>query len=160
MTLTPQRGDVLYRGNMTIKNTEVREAPVLGELLSALSVVGLLDQMRGAGIVFSDVAATFDITGDVVRLLKSSAVGPSLGVSMDGVYDLNRSTMDMQGVISPVYFLNAIGQIFSAREGEGLFGFNFALKGPSDAPSVQVNPLSILTPGVFRDIFRAQPPGQ
>ena len=77
---------------------------------------------------------------------------------MDGIYDLTTSLMDMQGVISPVYFLNAIGQAVSTRRGEGLFGFNFRLTGSADKPRVRVNPLSILTPGIFRDIFRRPAP--
>jgi hypothetical protein len=32
------------------------------------------------------------------------------------------------------------------------------LTGPSENPQVTVNPLSILTPGLFRDIFRRPPP--
>jgi hypothetical protein len=65
--------------------------------------------------------------------------------------------MDFRGVISPVYFLNGIGSIFS-RRGEGLFGFNYRMAGPADNPRVGVNPLSILTPGRFREIFRSGPP--
>ena len=37
---------------------------------------------------------------------------------------------------------------------KGLFGFNYTLKGPVAAPAVGVNPLSLLTPGLFREIFR------
>lgn len=158
LILTPGTGEVIYRGQMKITDTNVQNAPVLTELLSALSIVGLLDQMRGAGIVFSDVDAEFDLNGDLVRLKSGSAVGPSLGISLDGIYDLNASEINMQGVISPVYFLNTIGQIFSQRQGEGLFGFNYRLRGPIDQTVVEVNPLSILTPGLFRDIFRAPPP--
>ena len=63
----------------------------------------------------------------------------------------------MQGVLSPIYMLNGIGSIFT-RKGEGLVGFNFTLKGPAEAPRVGVNPLSLLTPGMFREIFRRPPP--
>jgi hypothetical protein len=66
--------------------------------------------------------------------------------------------MDMQGVLSPFYFVNALGRLFSPRDGEGLIGFNFTLKGPYDGPDVALNPLSILTPGAFREIFRRPPP--
>jgi hypothetical protein len=76
---------------------------------------------------------------------------------MDGFFDLVSKRMDMQGVVSPIYMLNGIGSIFT-RKGEGLFGFNFTMKGPASDPSVSVNPLSILTPGMFRDIFRRAPP--
>jgi len=157
MTLRPQDESGVYRGRLTTTGTRVVGAPALTELLSAISIVGLLDQVNGPGIAFNDVQADFILSPRAVILTKSSAVGPSLGISLDGVYDLVNSRMDMQGVISPVYFLNGIGQIFS-RRGEGLFGFTYRLTGSPDEPNVRANPLSILTPGMFREIFRKQPP--
>ena len=127
------------------------------ELLSALSIVGLLDQMNGGGISLSDIDAEFQLGPELLTLYRSSAVGPSIGISLDGLYNLKTDRLDMQGVISPVYFLNGIGQIFS-RGRDGLFGFNFRLTGVSENPRVSVNPLSILTPGAFREIFRRPPP--
>ncbi|MDX1785720.1 MAG: hypothetical protein R3210_06290, partial [Roseovarius sp.] len=55
------------------------------------------------------------------------------------------------------YLVNQVGGIFT-RQGEGLVGVNYKLKGPAKSPRVQVNPLSILTPGMFREIFRRSPP--
>ncbi|BBU55805.1 hypothetical protein KU6B_20700 [Mameliella alba] len=80
-----------------------------------------------------------------------------MGISLDGYYDLASGSMDMQGVLSPIYLINGIGQIFS-RRGEGLIGFNFNLRGSVESPRVTVNPLSAFTPGMFRDIFRRPPP--
>ncbi len=157
LTLRPRVQNGVYDGRMRIRRTNVRNAPGMTDLLSAISIVGLLEQLSGTGILFEEVDAEFVLSPTNVRLIRSSAVGPSLGVSLDGIYDLTTSSMNMQGVVSPVYFLNGIGQIFS-RRGEGLFGFNFRLRGSSNAPRVTVNPLSILTPGVFRDIFRSPPP--
>jgi hypothetical protein len=65
--------------------------------------------------------------------------------------------MDFQGVLSPFYLLNGVGAILT-RKGEGLIGFNYTLGGTSDAVRVGVNPLSALTPGMFREIFRRPPP--
>lgn len=157
LTLIPRQGSGLYSGRLKIANTKVKDAPGLTDLLSAISIVGLLDQMDGDGISFDDLSAEFLLSPQQVNLQRSSAVGPSLGVSLSGIYDLVNSRMDMEGVISPVYFLNAIGEIFT-RKGEGLFGFTFSLSGASATPKVKVNPLSILTPGAFREIFRAKPP--
>jgi hypothetical protein len=50
-----------------------------------------------------------------------------------------------------------MGGLFG-RRGEGLFGFTYRLAGPAANPRVDVNPLSLLTPGMFREIFRAPPP--
>ncbi|MFV2038437.1 MAG: AsmA-like C-terminal region-containing protein, partial [Paracoccaceae bacterium] len=157
MTLRPQAAVGVYNGTLKIKDIRVVNAPALTELLSAISIVGLLEQASGPGIAFTDVDAEFQLSPLLVVLQRSSAVGSSLGVSLDGTYDLTTSRMQMEGVLSPVYFLNAIGQAVS-RRGEGLFGFSFRLTGSADDPKVRVNPLSILTPGAFRDIFRRRPP--
>ena len=42
---------------------------------------------------------------------------------------------------------------FAGRDGEGLFGVTFAIRGPLDKPDFRVNPLSALAPGAFRRMF-------
>ena len=43
--------------------------------------------------------------------------------------------------------------MLGGRQGEGLVGITFAIKGKLDDPSVLVNPMSVMTPGIFRQIF-------
>ncbi len=157
MTLAPRRGGQGYDGVLKIDGMRFVRTPALAELLSAISIVGIIEQMNAGGIHLSNIDAEFTLTSDRMTLYFLSAVGPSLGISLDGIYDMKRNTLDMQGVISPVYFLNAIGQIFS-RGKEGLFGFAYSLRGSAEDPRISVNPLSILTPGAFREIFRRPPP--
>lgn len=157
LMLLPLAASGTYDGRMRLRDTRIVDAPAVTEILSLMSIVGLLEQLSGPGIRFSDIEAEFRLDPARLTLLRSSATGPSLGVSLDGVYDLGARGLDLQGVISPVYFLNGIGQVFT-RRGEGLFGFNFRLSGPAATPKVEVNPLSILTPGMFREIFRRPPP--
>ena len=159
LVLTPVRdGPGTYEGQFLIENIRLRNAPFMADLLDAVSVVGLIDQMRGPGIAFSSVDGRFRLNRRRIRLDQLAAVGGSLGISADGIYDFAQSRMDIRGVISPVYFLNGIGSILT-RRGEGLFGFNYRVTGSAANPTVGVNPLSILTPGAFREIFRSAPPG-
>lgn len=158
LTLTPVQGRAgEYDGALEIEGARLKNAPAITGLLDAVSVVGLIDELNGSGLFFSEVEARFRLTPQQVIVSRSSAVGPSMGISMDGYYNLGSRTMDMQGVLSPVYIINGIGRLF-ARKGEGLIGFNFNLAGPVDAPRTSVNPLSVFTPGMFRDIFRRPPP--
>ncbi|WP_457648824.1 YhdP family protein [Profundibacter sp.] len=158
LTLVPRKGyEGQYDGVLEGKSIKIRGAPAMADLLSAISGVGLLEQLNGKGILFTDYRARFRLTPTQVIILSSSAVGASMGVSMDGFYNLGSSTLDMQGVISPVYFVNGIGRIFT-RKGEGLFGFNYRMTGKASDPKITVNPLSILTPGMFREIFKRPPP--
>jgi len=165
MVLIPSGKSGEYDGSLKVSNTRVRNASALADLLSAISVVGLLEQLGGEGIAFTDINARFRLTPGGVQLQDSSAVGASLGITMDGVYNFDTSTMNMQGVITPIYVLNGMleqtkifGGLFGRKKGEGLFGFNYTLKGNVEKPKVGVNPLSLLTPGLFREIFRQPVP--
>lgn len=157
LILEPRPEDGHFDGRLEMAGIRVSDAPAMAALLSAISVVGLFEQLDGRGLVFSDVEADFRITPERVIVTQSSAVGASLGISLDGVFNTAAREMDFQGVVSPFYLFNGIGAILT-RRGEGLLGFNFTLKGQADNPEVQVNPLSILTPGMFREIFRRPPP--
>jgi hypothetical protein len=157
LTLTPRAEPGSYDGTVALQSFRVQGASVMAELLSAISVVGLIQQLGGEGIPFSSAEARLLLQPGRLTLREGSAVGASLGLSLEGRYDSRQGALDMEGVISPVYLVNGIGAVLT-RRGEGLIGFNFALSGPARAPQVSVNPLSILTPGMFRQIFRRGPP--
>jgi hypothetical protein len=157
LLLNPLQDAGNYAGHVELHRFTVKDASVLADLLSAVSVVGLLEQLGGDGIPFSDAVADFLITPRAIEVSKASAIGASLGFSMAGLYGTQTKRLAMQGVISPLYLLNGIGSVLTKR-GEGLFGFNYALSGTASDPQVSVNPLSILTPGMFREIFRSPAP--
>ncbi len=157
LQLVPTGAKGEYKGSAKIGTIRVKNASVLAELLSAISVVGLLEQLNENGLVFTQADVDFRLTPDAVEVTRGSAIGASLGVSMAGVYRSGTKRLSLQGVISPIYLLNGIGS-FLTRKGEGLFGFNYKIRGTVDAPNISVNPLSILTPGMFRELFRKPAP--
>lgn len=157
LTLVPADQPGYFDGQLRVENTRVEDAPAIAALLNSISVIGLLDEMTGQGIQFTEVDARFLLGPSQLTLYSSSAVGPSIGISMDGTFDVRNALLNMQGVISPVYLLNSIGSVLT-RKGEGLLGFNFTLTGPAADPRVGVNPLSALAPGAIREIFRAPAP--
>ena len=91
--------------------------------------------------------------------------GPVLGATMRGTVDFKTRRVALQGTYIPLYGLNSalggiplIGEILRGRPGEGIVGITFAVQGPLEAPQAIVNPLSIVTPGIFRQIWEFQPP--
>ena len=144
-------------GVLRVTDIKLQKMPILAELLNAMSIVGLLDQLSGPGVIMNEIDATFRITNDQIIVQSSSAIGPSMGITLDGYYNLESKTFDMQGFFSPLYLVNGIGSILS-RKGEGFFGFGFNLKGTTDRPRFIINPLSAITPSILRDLFRRPPP--
>ncbi|MDA5555652.1 AsmA-like C-terminal region-containing protein [Shimia sp. MMG029] len=157
LDLIPRAAKGEYDGTLSMKSVRVQQVPAMAALLNAISVVGLIDQLNGPGLFFSDVFAKFRITPGQLIVGESSAVGPSIGLSANGTYSFAKKWFDIQGTISPIYAVNVVGRPF-ARRGEGLIGFNYRMRGPAADTSISVNPLSALTPGFFREIFRRPPP--
>jgi hypothetical protein len=157
MTLQPTGGPGTYNGTMTVRDIRIRDVPALAALINAVSVVGLLEQLNGSGLHFSQVDADFLLTPQQLQLREGSAIGASLGVSMEGYFDLVQRQMNFQGVFSPVYMFNGIGALMT-RRGEGVFGFTYRLRGNPGAPRVQLNPLSALAPAMLRELFRRPTP--
>ena len=153
MTLDLARHAEGWNGAMNISSVRVNDAPAIAQLLSAASIVGLLDQLDGKGIFFSTIEGEFNINKELFTIYRSSAVGPSLGMSMDGYLDTNRKQLVLQGVLSPFYLVIDLGSILTRRVA-GLIGFNSTLRGAFEQPPASVNPLASYSPGMSREIFR------
>lgn len=91
--------------------------------------------------------------------------GPLIGASIRGKVDFKAQRMSLGGTYIPLQGLNnalggipIVGQILSGPKGEGIFGITFAVQGPMQQPQVIVNPLSLVTPGIFRGLMEMTNP--
>ncbi len=155
-------------GSLEIENFRIKNAPVLAQIISSASIIGLLDNLNGNGLLFTKIDGSFEYKESKLTLTDGVAVGPSLGLTMGGYekYGQKQNTVNVNGLLSPVYILNGvikaiplIGKVLGGDKGEGVFGVSYKVQGNSSNPVVLVNPLSILTPGVFRKIFNIEENG-
>ncbi|MCV0396522.1 MAG: hypothetical protein K5872_13230 [Rhizobiaceae bacterium] len=86
--------------------------------------------------------------------------GPQIGATFQGTFYDPDGRMDMTGTFMPAYGINRIfgeiplfGQILGNGRDRGLIGITFRLAGDAKQPHLQVNPLSAIAPGIFRQIF-------
>jgi AsmA-like protein/uncharacterized protein DUF3971 len=117
-------------------------------------------QVTRQQIVFNQLRAPFSVGGGKFRLKDAYMNGPMLGATMRGMVDFKAKTVDLGGTYVPLYGLNSalgsiplLGRVLVGRQGEGVVGITFAIKGKLDEPTVLVNPMSVMTPGIFRQIF-------
>ena len=148
-------------GTVTMAGFHVREAPGVGKLLQALTVYGIGEAMSGPGLSFSQLTAPFRWHGGVLTVEDARAFSASLGLTAAGRIDTRAKTVDLKGTVVPAYALNSalgripvIGGLFSAERGGGLVAVNYGYRGPLANPTVVVNPLSALTPGFLRGLFK------
>lgn len=160
-------------GTASLEGVVVRNSPVLGKLLQAVTLYGLVDALRGPGMMFSRIAAPFRYDGYDVFVDSLVAQNSSLGLTARGRIAMGAGPSEVQGTIVPAYFFNAlpgklplVGKLFSPEQGGGLFAWRYSVTGPIGNPSVGINPVSALTPGFLRGLFGifgrqtpAEPPG-
>lgn len=149
-----------FSGRFETGQLIIREAPTLARLLSIGSLDGLSDLLNGEGIRFDKLEGDVWMKGGVMGFSDAKLVGSSLGISANGEVDLAGGTINIRGAIAPAYAVNSvlgalpgIGRLFVSREGEGVLAFAYSLTGPIDEPTVTVNTLTALTPGILRRVF-------
>ena len=83
---------------------------------------------------------------------------------MRGKVDFRAQTLNVGGTYVPLSGLMRapapiplLGPLLTGPRGEGMFGITFAIQGSMAKPQVIVNPLSLLTPGIIREIFQMTP---
>jgi hypothetical protein len=86
--------------------------------------------------------------------------GEAVGGTLEGAMDFNRDRIDMTGTFVPAYGLNnmfnkvpIVGTILGGGQNEGIFAVNFRLSGKVSQPSLAINPLSAVAPGILRKFF-------
>ncbi len=115
---------------------------------------------RRQRIVFNQLKVPFAVGGGRFVLNDSYINGPLLGATLRGQVDFATQQVDLGGTYIPFYGLNSalgsipiIGNLLVGRRGEGVVGITFAIQGPTSDPNVLVNPVSVVAPGIFRQIF-------
>jgi hypothetical protein len=83
--------------------------------------------------------------------------GPMIGATVEGSIDYIKDDVRMRGTFIPLYGLNNMfGQIplfgifLGGGAKEGLVGVTYEVVGPVSGPTMHVNPISAITPGLLR----------
>ncbi|KAA3449477.1 hypothetical protein C7I87_16010 [Mesorhizobium sp. SARCC-RB16n] len=155
------------KGKVDTSNFFVVNEPKLASIVSTTpagdsrslnqAVKGNLDTSR---VKFERGYAEIDKGSGYLKLTNGVLRGPRIGTTFQGIlYDQNNN-MDMTGTFMPVYGLNRIfgelpivGALLGNGRDRGLIGVTYRLRGNANKPVLDVNPLSVIAPGIFRSIF-------
>jgi hypothetical protein len=151
-------------GHVEARDLKVINAPLLARVFSAGSLDGLNNLLSGEGIDFGYAYGEFAVDKGVLAIKDFRATGPSVGLTAAGAVALSAGGgISLGGAVAPLYQLNSalgnapiIGDLLVGKKGEGLLALSYSVSGDRAAPSVFINPLSALTPGVLRNIMQPQ----
>lgn len=146
----------LIKGKIKVVETELNETSFM---LQAVSILGIVDAIRGKNIVFSEINIPFEFAPEgEFHLSDAYAANSNIGVTFKGI--INLDALDIEGAVIPAYLVNSlpgkiplIGALFREGEGGGLIGVKYSVKGRPTKPEVEFHPLSSMAPGALGYIF-------
>lgn len=113
---------------------------------------------------FERLRAPFSMGNGQLVLENAHVTGPMVGATMRGKVDYRTQRLQLGGTYVPLSGFNRsfapipiLGPLLTGPRGEGVLGITFAIEGPMADPQVVVNPLSLVMPGIFREIFQMTP---
>ncbi len=151
-------------GVLVIDNFVLRDEPALRRLVlegaPPRDAQGHTQKIDADAIAFNKLQVRFRRDGSRLDLSEGTMHGEAIGLTVEGGLDFVRDQVNLSGTFVPVYSFNnmfaqipVFGYILAGGSNEGLIGVNFRITGMASAPTLNINPLSAIAPGIFRQIF-------
>ena len=152
-------------GEATITNFVLRDDPALRQLV----VAGRPRSADDGGAAIDPSVARFQkMTAAFIRSPGKLAIQDAviynqiMGITTQGVIDFEHNDINVSGSFVPAYQVNTmltkiplVGVLLSGGQHEGVFGVAYRVHGPMSGPTLSVNPLSAMAPGILHRIFGA-----
>ncbi|MGF1604845.1 MAG: AsmA-like C-terminal domain-containing protein [Rhodothalassiaceae bacterium] len=156
----PDQPQLLGAGRIRAEDFVLVPSRTLDSVIEAGAAEGLDEVVDEDGLRVGILDLPFRLHDGLIDIEQARANGPRLGVTLEGQIAQDLSRINVNGIIVPVYRLNAlinnipiIGDILAGGRGEGLFALTYRIAGDLDDPAVEVNPLTALAPGIIRRLF-------
>ncbi len=156
-----------YRGTIDLRNFSVKGESRLNSLVNeragdtGRSLRETVKTPLDLSVAqFQRASARVELGADYLLVSDGILRGSQIGSTFQGtVYD-SKGRMNVTGTFMPAYGLNRlfadvpiVGALLGNGRDRGLIGITFRLTGTVSSPKVEVNPLSVIAPGIFRQIF-------
>jgi uncharacterized protein DUF3971 len=112
-----------------------------------------------SGVSFTRLRAEFVRQNGQLTIKEGVLKGATVGGTIEGDIDYPGNQVRMSGTFVPLYGLNnllnnvPVVGLFFGGSNEGVFGLTYEVVGTPDKPTLRVNPISAIFPGVSRKIM-------
>lgn len=148
-----------FIGHAQIRDFSIYNTPLLAKLLTVASFTGILDLLRGDGLVFSHFDAPFEYKNKTLYIKEAKMFGNVIGFTGSGFYRRTSEKLNIKGIISPAYSLNTligriplVGSMLAGKDGT-VFAASYSIQGRAQDPKISINPLSVFSPNSVKDLF-------
>jgi len=139
---------------LMVSNFQLIKAPAFAKLLTLADLQGLTDTLKGEGISFDTLVIKYTTDPKTMEIQEIFMIGPSISILIEGYVEKESGLISLRGTLIPAKTLNTllskiplVGHVLiGKKDGEGLFGVSFKIKGLPNQLKTTVNPVKSLTP--------------
>ncbi|HEV7324581.1 MAG TPA: hypothetical protein VGN91_05900 [Bosea sp. (in: a-proteobacteria)] len=159
-------GEGRQPGELLMRNFTVRDEPALRRVVGppGSQSPGAQDstgapapRIDASDVAFTKLRAEFARSASRIDISDAVLWGQQVGFTIQGNVDYGRDRVDIGGTFVPGYAFNnafaqvpVVGMILGGGQYGGLFAVNFRVSGSASQPTMTVNPLSAIAPGILR----------
>lgn len=159
-------GEGRQPGELLMRNFTVRDEPALRRVVGPPGSQGPGAQdstgapaprIDASDVAFTKLRAEFVRSASRIDINDAVLWGQQVGFTIQGNVDYGRDRVDIGGTFVPGYAFNnafaqvpVVGMILGGGQYGGLFAVNFRVSGSASQPTMTVNPLSAIAPGILR----------
>jgi hypothetical protein len=147
-------------GTLNIRDFAVRGESALDRVAAGGPQPGGAGNAQRPGVEFARMQVEFTRALGRFAIREGIVKGPMIGATTEGYIDSTKDEVRMRGTFVPFYGINNMfGQIplfglfLGGGNNEGLVGLTFEVVGQPSAPTLRVNPISAVAPGLLRKFF-------
>ena len=157
-------------GKIEIDSFQTSNQSIAIKLLSSISIPGILNSLSNitnfatsSDVPFTKLNTDFTLENKIFKLENGKIEGNQVGFRMEGNINFTEKRLDINGKVVPEYIIinrlvsniPLLGNILQGGKDKPFLAANFTIKGGFDNPSIFVNPISVIAPGVVREtIFK------
>lgn len=166
LVLTVGPGENRQSGELLFRDFVVRDEPALKRVIGEQTGMAMAGdasasapiRINAGEVAFTKLRAEFSRSSSRLDVSDMVIWGQQVGFTLQGNVDYGRDRVDIAGTFVPGYaFNNAFAQVpvvgallGGGSQYGGLFAVNFRISGAASAPTMTINPLSALAPGILR----------
>ena len=162
------RGDAEKTGTLWVENFRVLGDPIVMEVIASAGGTTKNDKNVVREVYdFDTMRVPFAAGHDQFVLGDSAVRGPVVGATISGKVDFKAQRLNLGGTYIPLQGINSalcaiplLGAIITGPKCDGVVGITYAVQGSLARPEVLVNPLSMFTPGILKEIMQMTSPDQ
>jgi hypothetical protein len=154
-----READKKFIGHAMVRDFSIQNAPVMTKLLTVASFTGMIDLIKGDGLMFTHFNAPFEYNRKILLLKKAKAEGNVLGLTTDGTFNRATTGINLKGVIAPAYSINRflgkiplVGNVLAGKDGT-IFAATYDIEGDTENPDIDINSLSMLSPNSLKEWY-------